>query len=307
MSTITSSKITNNQQKINPVITWGLLALLALIWGSSFILVKESLKVFEVSQVGAIRIFAAFLFFIPIFIYHFRTIPHQKWGFFLLVGCLGNLFPAFLFSLAGSKLDSAVSGALNSTTPLFALIVAALFFGKKITKNQSMGIVLGFLGALTLVLATVKDFAHIQINAYALVVVLATVMYGFNLNITQKYLGGINPLVLTASIFMSIGPIAGIVLFQGDFIQRVQRPDALMPLIYSLLLGIMGSAMAMILFNKLLQMTNAILASSVTYLIPIVAIAWGILSGEQIGVIHFTGMAIILVGVYLVNKNPTKE
>lgn len=303
MSTTTSSKSIETTKKVNPAITWGILALLAIIWGSSFILVKESLKVFAVPQVGALRIFAAFLFFIPIFIYNFRKIPHQKWGLFFLVGCLGNLFPAFLFALAGSQLDSAVSGALNSTTPLFALIVAALFFGKKITQNQSIGIFLGFLGALTLVLATVKDFAHIQINAYALVVVLATVMYGFNLNITQKYLGGINPLVLTACIFMSIGPIAGIVLFQGDFIERLQQPAAIMPFIYSILLGVLGSAVAMILFNKLLQMTNAILASSVTYLIPIVAIAWGMVSGEQVGVFHVTGMAVILVGVYLVNKS----
>lgn len=297
----TTNQITTSKLQ-NPLLAWGLLALLAVIWGSSFILVKKSLSIFDAPQVGSLRISAAFLFFLPFFLINLKKIPFQKAHFFLLVGCLGNLFPAYLFSLAGSKLDSGVSGALNSTTPLFTLIVGGLFFGNKITSKQTAGIILGFVGALLLILAGAKGLAF---NWYALYVILATVLYGLNLNITKKHLTGLNlsPFLITSFIFMTIGPVALAVLFSGDFIEKVQRPEALQPLFYTIILGVMGSAIAMVLFNRLIQMTSAVLASSVTYLIPIVAILWGILDGETIQIQHFLGMGIILVGVYLVNKS----
>ena len=300
------TKTTVNQPVIsklqNPAFAWGLMALLATIWGSSFILVKKSLSVFDASQVGSLRIVAAFCFFLPFFLINIKKIPFQKFHLFLIVGCLGNLFPAYLFSLAGSKLDSGVSGALNSTTPLFTLIIGGLFFGSIITKRQIFGIILGFIGALLLILAGAKG---LQFNNYAFYVIVATVLYGINLNITKKYITGLNlsPFLITSFIFMTIGPVALVVLFSGDFIDKVQLPEARMPLFYSILLGVLGSAVAMVLFNKLIQATSAILASSVTYLIPIVAILWGILDGEAIQIQHFIGMGIILVGVYLVNKS----
>jgi drug/metabolite transporter (DMT)-like permease len=302
MDNKTTISQTQTSKSQSPSYAWGLLALLAIIWGSSFILVKKSLHVFDASQVGSLRIVAAFLFFLPFFLLNLKQIPFKKAHLFLLVGCLGNLFPAYLFSLAGSKLDSGVSGALNSTTPLFTLIVGVLFFNNNITSRQTMGIILGFIGALLLVLAGAKG---LQFNGYALYVVLATVLYGFNLNITKKYLTGLSlsPFLITAFIFMTIGPVAITVLFSGDFIEKVQQPEALQPIIYAVLLGVLGSAIAMVLFNKLIQVTSAVLASSVTYLIPIVAIIWGILDGETIQIQHFLGMGIILVGVYLVNKS----
>jgi drug/metabolite transporter (DMT)-like permease len=302
MDNKTTISQTQTSKSQSPSYAWGLLALLAIIWGSSFILVKKSLHVFDASQVGSLRIVAAFLFFLPFFLLNLKQIPFKKVHLFLLVGCLGNLFPAYLFSLAGSKLDSGVSGALNSTTPLFTLIVGVLFFNNNITSRQTMGIILGFIGALLLVLAGAKG---LQFNGYALYVVLATVLYGFNLNITKKYLTDLNlsPFLITAFIFMTIGPVAITVLFSGDFIEKVQQPEALQPIIYAVLLGVLGSAIAMVLFNKLIQVTSAVLASSVTYLIPIVAIIWGILDGETIQIQHFLGMGIILVGVYLVNKS----
>jgi drug/metabolite transporter (DMT)-like permease len=289
----------------SPIFAWSLMALLALIWGSSFILVKKSLDVFDASQVGSLRIVAAFCFFLPFFLLNLKKIPLNKAHLFLLVGCLGNLFPAYLFSLAGSKLDSGVSGALNSTTPLFTLIVGGLFFGNKITSQQAFGIILGFIGALLLVIAGSKGSIIGNFNGYAFYVIAATVLYGFNLNITKKYLTGLDlsPFLITAFIFMTIGPVALIVLFSGDFLDKVTLPEAQMPLVFSMLLGVLGSAVAMVLFNKLIQVTSAVLASSVTYLIPIVAILWGVFDGETIQIQHFVGMGIILVGVYLVNKS----
>lgn len=279
---------------------WILLGVLALIWGSSFILVKKSLVLFDVLQVGSLRIFSAFLFFVPVFIYRFSKIPREKWGYFLLSGLLGNLFPALLFSYAGKHMDSAVSGALNSLTPLFTLLIGATVFGSIITRRQTLGIILGFMGSLFLIFVGAKN--SVSLNGYAVFVVLATIMYGINLNVIKKNLGGYDPIMITTCIFMTIGPIAAMILFSGDFVEKVRNANDLMPLVYGSLLGVMGSAIAMMLFNKLIQKTSAVLASSVTYLIPIVAILWGLLDSEAILFQHYLGMSIILIGVYLVNK-----
>jgi drug/metabolite transporter (DMT)-like permease len=297
--TTTPSTTSKNQ---HPLLVWGLLALLALIWGSSFILVKKSLVVFAPAEVGSLRIFAAFCFFLPFFLVNLKKIPFNKFQYFLLAGLLGNLLPAYLFSWAGSKLDSGVSGALNSTTPLFTLIVGAIFFRNKITQRQSIGIVLGFVGALLLILAGSSGF---HVNAYAFLVITATVLYGINLNLTKKFLTGlgIDSFLITTCIFMTIGPIAGTVLFSGEFLPKLQQDGAIQAMVFAMLLGVLGSAIAMVLFNRLIQMTSAVLASSVTYLIPIVAILWGVLDGEAILFQHYLGMSVILIGVYLVNKS----
>ncbi len=296
------TNLTTASKTQHPLLVWGLLALLALIWGSSFILVKKSLAVFAPAEVGSIRIFAAFCFFLPFFLVNLKKIPFNKFQYFLLAGLLGNLLPAYLFSWAGSKLDSGVSGALNSTTPLFTLIVGAIFFRNKITQRQSIGIVLGFVGALLLILAGASGF---HVNAYAFFVIMATLLYGINLNLTKKFLTGlgIDSFLITTCIFMTIGPIAGTVLFSGDFIPKLQQEGAIQAMVFAMLLGVLGSAIAMVLFNRLIQMTSAVLASSVTYLIPIVAILWGVLDGEAILFQHYLGMSVILIGVYLVNKS----
>jgi drug/metabolite transporter (DMT)-like permease len=155
-------------------------------------------------------------------LYNLKKIPFKDWYKFLIVGCLGNLFPAFLFSLAGTKLDSAISGALNSTTPLFTLVIGGLFFKNRISKRQFYGILLGFLGALMLVLAGKEK---ISINLYALLVILATLLYGINLQFTKKYLTniGLDSLVITSCIFMTIGAVSGVVLFSSDFVERLSQ------------------------------------------------------------------------------------
>ncbi len=285
---------------------WVLLAVLALTWGCSFILVKKALVVFTATQVGGMRIFAAFLFFIPILVTQRRQLPaRNRWGWCLLAGLLGNLIPALLFSAAGKELSSAVSGILNSFTPLFVLLVGILFFRNTVRTDQVVGILFGLLGCALIIL--VNNKGGFSLNGYALLVVLATVCYGFNLHIVRTFLSGIPALPLTAAIFTTIGPLAGLLLVgSGDFLQRATRPEALQPLLFGGILGVVGSGVAMILFNRLLQLTSAVFASSVTYLIPIVAVGWGLLDGERLGWQQLAGMAVILVGVYLVNRPARK-
>jgi drug/metabolite transporter (DMT)-like permease len=202
--------------------------------------------------------------------------------------------------LAGSKIDSGISGALNSTTPLFTLLVGVLFYAQTVKKQQVYGLLLGFIGALCLIFA--QKQGQLSINAYAFCIILATLMYGFNLNIVKKHLNNVPSLLITTCLLSTTGPIATAVLFHGDFLTRASQPEAFWPLVFSIILGVVGTGIATVIFNKVLQLTTAVFASSVTYLIPIVAILWGLADGEKLQIQHIVGMLVILVGVYLVNK-----
>jgi drug/metabolite transporter (DMT)-like permease len=298
-----------NSETITPPITqkapsftvWLLLLLLAAIWGTSFILVKKSLVNYSSIQVGSLRIFSAFLFFLPVLIAKRKEYLAKKWLYFALTGFLGVFFPAYIFSIAGAHMPSAISGALNSLTPLFTLIVGAIFFSRKIKNLQIYGIILGFIGSLFLIFTNLSE--HITFNAYGFLILLATVMYGFNLNIVKTTLNEVPAMIVTSGLLAVIGPIAGIILFNGDFVEVTRNSTSLLPLFYAVSLGVLSTGMATVLFNKILQMTSPVFASSVTYLIPIFAFIWGILDGETITIQHFLGMGIILIGVYLVNKS----
>lgn len=287
-------------------IAWLLLAVLAVMWGCSFILVKKALVAFTAPQVGGLRIFFAFLFFVPILIAQRRNLPtRHRWGWCLVAGLLGNLIPSLLFATAGAHIASSVSGILNSFTPLFVLVVGVLLFKNKVRADQVVGILFGLVGCVMIIL--VGKSGELALNGYALLVVLATVCYGFNLHVVRTFLSGIPALALTAATFTTIGPLAaGVLLGSGDFFERAARPEALQPLLYAGLLGVVGSGVAMILFNRLLQSTSAVFASSVTYLIPVVAVGWGLLDGERLALQQVLGMGVILVGVYLVNRPAPK-
>ena len=280
---------------------WALLILLAIIWGTSFVFIKKCLAVFTPIQVGSFRIMMAGLVFIPWLVANKTPYPKEKTKYFFLSGLLGYLLPAFLFSIAGSKINSSLSGTLNATTPLFVLIVGALFFNQEIKKGQISGLILGFLGSLMLVLiGKTGDFSFD--NPYALLVVLATVMYGFNVNIIGKHLKNINAISLTAWSLMGVSVIAAIVLFSTDFIQRASQANTGILLFYLFILGAVNSGIASIIFNYIIKIASPVFASSVTYLIPIVATILGSIDSEQIFIWHYIGMVVILVGVYLINK-----
>ncbi len=289
------------KQKSPNLTVWLLLILLAAIWGTSFILMKKSLVVYSSLQVGSIRILSAFLFFVPVLIAKRKEFPSDKWKYFALSGLLGVFFPAFVFTIAGKHMASALSGALNSLTPLCTLIVGALFFAKTIKKLQIWGILLGLVGSSLLIFSNITE--NISFNAYGFLILGATVMYGFNLNIVKNNLNEVPALIVTTGLLTVIGPMAAILLFTTDFLQVSSQSGSFWPMFYAIALGVVSTGLATVLFNRILQISSPVFASSVTYLIPIFAFIWGILDGESIGIQHFIGMGIILIGVYLVNKS----
>lgn len=274
---------------------------LALVWGSSFILMKKSLMAFSFVQVAAIRVFFAFIVLIPVIVRHINVLNKKTLKSIAIVGYAGIFFPAFLFTLAQTHISSALSGMLNSFSTLFALIVGILFYRNKPRANQYFGIIIGLIGAFALI--TGGDISSIfGVNAYALFVLLATFGYGINANEVKFKLQKMNGIQITALSFLLIGPPAGIVLFSTDLKPAIESPHFWQSLAAVLTLSTFGSVISLFVYNNLIRHTSALFATSVTYIIPVFAILWGIFDEEVINPIQVAGIVIVLIGVYLVNR-----
>lgn len=284
------------------IINWVTLIVLALIWGSSFILMKRGMEVFSSSQVAALRIFIAFLFLSPLVFKHVKKSLAKHWKGYLGMGVLGNLIPAFLFTSAETGISSSLAGALNSLTPLFTLIVGVLFFKEKTGWRNVVGIIIGFAGAAGLTMVGKTEGLSGEL-LFVFYVVLATLCYALSVNIIKQYLSGVDSLTATVWALLFIGPVAGIYLFSTDFTSRLMSaPGAMASLGYTSILAIFGTALSVIVFNTLIKNTTTLFASSVTYLIPIVAMCWGIVDNEAVSGMHFAWIGLILLGVFLVNR-----
>jgi len=286
---------------------WSLLLILAFIWGSSFILMKRGLfhdgvQVLSAYQVATSRLAIAWLVLSPVLFRHLKFMP-KHWLPLLGTGLLGNGIPAFLFATAQSRIDSSLSGMLNSLTPLMTLIVGVLLFGTRVRVIQVVGILVGLTGAIGLILVKKGDGLPAW-SAYAIMPMLGAVCYGISGNIVKRYLYSLPPVATSALALTFVGPICiGLALGSGLPETLRTTPHAWSALGYVALLASLSSAFALVLWNVLLQRTTALHASSVTYLMPVVAIAWGVLDGEHIGLPQLAMIGAVLSGVYLVNSS----
>ncbi len=286
-------------------LVWPLLITLALIWGSSFILMKRGLYADGVPmlspwQLATVRLGVAWLALSPFLLRHNAYLRSHFWPL-LGAGLLGNGIPAFLFATAQSRIDSSLSGMLNSLTPLMTLLAGLLLFGTRVRGIHVMGILLGLLGAAGLILVA-RDGGPLEVNAYALLPVLGTVCYGLSGNIVKRHLYSLPPIATAALALTFVGPVA-LLLAAGSGLDDTLThvPGAGKALGFVVLLAVMSSALALVLWNMLLQHTSALRASSVTYLMPVVAIGWGLLDGEVIGLRELGMIALVLSGVYIVS------
>lgn len=278
-----------------------ILLLLALIWGSSFILMKRGLEAYSDVQVAALRLFIAFLSLLPFLYAALKKLRKKHILPLIISGVIGNGVPAFLFTKAQTTLESSFVGILNSLTPIFTLILGLYFFGSKPTKTNIVGVLLGFFGAVLLYFSELSEFSTLNIGV--LLVVVACLFYGTSVNVIRKYLGDMNAIYISAIAFLFVGPFAGYYIFTTDFLQiATTTNNGMSALGYIAILAVLGTSFSVVIFNKLIKETSAIFAASVTYLIPIVAILWGVFENEPIKDEHYIGVCVILCGVYLVNK-----
>ncbi len=282
-----------------------LLIVLSLIWGTSFILIKQGLKVFSAAEVGALRVSAASLFLLPIALMRLKELRQIHFGKLLLAGLMGIFFPAFLFAVAQTQLSSSLAGILNTLSPVWTVIMGALFFQQRFRAIAIVGIIISFGGTVLLTLSR-SGGSIIGFNPYALLIVLACALYGTNLNWVKFKLADLGSLTITSMALALIGPL-GIVFLFGftDFTHTMAVADgAWRAFGFIALLAFMSTVVATLLFIKLVKISTPLFASSVTYLMPIVSVMWGVLDQEQLFLGHFVGMACILAGVYLTNRNP---
>ena len=294
----------------NPGWQWGTLIILALFWGSSFILMKKGLRSFSHGQVAAFRIFFSFLFFLPYGLKKLKKITRNNWRSVLLVAIIGNTLPAFLFTKAQTQIDSALAGVLNSLAPLFTLIVGLLFYKAKARWINVLGIILGFIGASGLIIVNPQNIGSFKLsdmNIYGLFVVLATLFYGINANEIKYKLKDLRGIEITALSFSIAGPLGLAYLLCSDFSHVAETGHYLQDLGYVFMLAMFSSVAALSIFYTFIQYVDPLFATSVTYLIPVFAIFWGVIDGEQVVPLQFLFIAGILMGVYLVTKNNNRK
>ncbi len=274
---------------------------LALVWGSSFILIKKGLIGLTALQLGSLRIIFAAIFLVLIGFKSLSKIPLHKWKYIALTSMFGTFIPAYLFAIAQTEIDSSVSSILNSLTPLNTLILGALVFGLQFKRNQIFGILIGLIGSALLILNGAIHHPE-QNYYYAILVLIASICYAINVNLIKKYLHDLSPLSITTGNFMVLFFPAFMVLFFSGFFEVLHDVKVQESIIFIMILGVVGTGIANILFFKLIQMSSPVFATSVTYLIPVVAFCWGLLDNEMLTPVQFFGAFIILIGVYLSAK-----
>jgi drug/metabolite transporter (DMT)-like permease len=280
-----------------------LLIVLTLIWGTSFILIKQGLKVFAPDEVGALRVTSAGLFLLLPALIRIKELTKENYWKLFLSGMMGIFIPAFLFATAQTRMDSSVAGMLNTLTPIFTLSIGAIIFRQKFKSLAVVGILLGFVGAIVLMFARSGGTLG-AINVFAILIVIACIFYACNLNFIKYKITDLNALTITSISVLLISPLAIIYLLGfTEFTTKLQTVEgAWRACGFIVLLGIMSTAIATFLFNRLVKISTPLFASSVTYLMPIVAVGWGLFDGELLGLGHFIGMAAVIVGVYLANR-----
>ena len=281
---------------------WFYLISLSLIWGSSFILIKKALVGLEADQLGSLRIIFSSIIIILIAWKRLSKITRLEWKWITISAFLGSFFPAFLFAFAEKEIDSAVASIINSIVPLNTVIIGMVLFNIRSTKRQIIGVLIGLAGTYMLIMSGIKLNPD-QNYLYSGFVILCSFLYALNVNIIKKYLQHLSALTITVGHFAVIIIPAVIVFCFSDFdVNSLKKQGTIDSIIYVLILAVFGTALAKILFNKLIKISSPVFASSVTYSMLIVSIFWGLVDGEKFSIYQLIATIIIILGVLLTNK-----
>jgi drug/metabolite transporter (DMT)-like permease len=280
---------------------WLLLIVLSLIWGSSFILIKRGLIGLNAFQVGSLRILFTATFLLLIGFKSLAKIPSFQWKYIAMTAFFGTFLPVYLFAYAQTQIHSSVSAILNSLTPMNTLILGVLAFGLTFKRAQIIGVLIGFAGSILLVYNGAINHPG-QNYFYAIFIVIASLCYATNVNLIKKYLSDLSPMSISVGNFAVMTIPAIIVLSFSGFFEIVNLEKAQHAMIYIAILGVLGTGIANLIFFRLIQISSPVFATSVTYLIPVVAFSWGLLDHETLTPVQFLGAFIVLIGVYMASR-----
>jgi len=281
---------------------WLTLIILAIIWGTSFILMKTGLKTYSPLQIASLRMFIAFLFFTPFAFKALKKLKKKHIPYILFISIIGNGTTAFMFALAQTGIKSSMAGMLNATTPLFTFIIGVIFYSLKTKIYKTLGLFIGLLGTFALLYFDSEITLSLNL-LFPLLAIIATIFYSINVNMVKFNLKDLDGLTISILTFIFVGPLSLIVFLFTDYNSVLQSNNLLISSLSIFLLAIFSSGIALILFNILIKHTSTIFASTVTYLIPVVAILWGLFDGEKILSLQILSVAVIIAGIYLVNKD----
>ncbi len=261
---------------------------------------KKGLVYFTPEQMASFRMFVAGVVLFPLGLKMRPKITTKNAGLLFLAGMLGSFIPAFLFAYAQTNLDSALTGILNSFVPCFTVVFGLLFFKKQFKAIQYVGVLVGLLGVIGLIYSTATTHLHFN-PFYAFLVLVATLCYAFNVNLLKSWLSDLNGREISSLSFLFLLPLSIVAVWQTGFFNAL-TPKSYWAAFYIALLGIGATAFAIIIFNDLLKATSALFGSIVTYMIPLVALFFGLLDGETIYGVQLLFAGVILIGVFLVSK-----
>lgn len=282
------------------------LFILALTWGSVFILIKKTLIVFNPIEIGALRMAISGIALLKFGLPALRKMSKRTFLWTAVAGFFGNFFPTFLFPIAQTHVSSSMAGILDTLVPVFVLVLGLLIFGIKSKIIQAFGAVIGFFGAAVLLYFSQSNAGDSQIS-FALLIVLATACYGFSALLVKYRLAHVPSLQLSSgAITIWLIPSFVALFFSGFFENFESSPSTWEAVGYMMILGIMGTAVCGVLYFKLIQEVSPVFASSVTYLLPVVAVIWGLLDGEKFTIWYVLGAALILFGIYLIREPKIK-
>lgn len=281
---------------------WVILIILSIIWGTSFILMKTGLRSYSPLQIASLRMFIAFIFFTPFAYKALKKLRKQHIPYILFIAIIGNGLTAFMFALAQTEIKSSVAGMLNATTPLFTFLVGVVFYSLKTKIYKALGLLIGLFGTFALLYFD-SEISFSSNLLYPLLAVVATIFYSINVNMVKFNLKDLDGLTISILTFIFVGPVSIVAFLFTDFMAPIQSNDFFISSLSIFLLAILSSGIALVLFNILIKYTSTIFASTVTYLIPVVAILWGLFDGENILVLQILSVAVIIAGIYLVNKD----
>ena len=285
----------------NKNLKWIYLLILSFVWGSSYILIKKALIGLSPLQVGSLRTIISTVLLLAIGYSSLKSIPRDKWKWILITG-LVSFIPPFLFAYAQTEIDSALAAILNSLTPLATLLIGVGFYRFKIDSKQISGVIIGLIGSVLLMYQG-SVINPDQNLLYVFFIIFASVLYAVQVNLLKVHLQDVSAVAITVGNFIFIFPLAVVIFLMSDYKQiDINDEDVKVALFCLLILYIIGTVFAKILFNKFVQIASPVFASSVTYTLPIVALFWGLIDGEVFTLNQFFATVIILIGVYLANK-----
>lgn len=282
--------------------SWIQLLVLGVIWGSSFILIKRSLVGLGPVDVASFRIAIACVALLPFVVAQFRQIEWRNWHKFLFVGLTTTGIPSFCFAFAQTHVDSATAGILNALTPIFTLLISVWLFNARFEWGKLAGVMIGFFGAGLLVY---NAGGGVQgSNAwYSLLILVATICYGFNANAVKQFFPATSSVTVSAVAFVMVGlPALIYLIFSGSLQNAIQNPAIHSSLLAVAMLSLLCTVLANIIFYRLIQHTNAVFGSTVTFLIPVVASLWGLYDGENFGFYHAISMVCILIALLIIRR-----